>query len=148
MLLPFIPHPISLFPVICFELSLTRTFLDFPRKFQLSGVDCINMQVYASRIVHPSPQGMMSIPFFYLLFTCKSVFSQFTTWSWCFHSYLATSLEYDNVEVWRIISNLPCFSNYRWQRCRCIFILFFTSKFFSWSIFDLSLMNLLRNWGI
>ena len=33
-------HPIFLFPVICFELPLTRTFFDFPRRFELSGVDC------------------------------------------------------------------------------------------------------------
>ena len=31
---------ISFFPVICFELLITRPFFDFPRRFQLSGVDC------------------------------------------------------------------------------------------------------------
>ena len=32
---------ISLFPVICFELPITtRTFFDFPRRFELSGVNC------------------------------------------------------------------------------------------------------------
>ena len=31
------PHPIHL--LICFELSITRTLFDFPRRFELSGVD-------------------------------------------------------------------------------------------------------------
>ena len=39
-LLAFIPHPIFLFPVICFENPLTRTFFNFLRRFELSGVDC------------------------------------------------------------------------------------------------------------
>ena len=30
---------IFLFPVICFELPITRTFFDFPRRFELSEVD-------------------------------------------------------------------------------------------------------------
>ena len=38
----FLPHPISLLLVICFELPITRTIFDFPRRFELSGVDCIN----------------------------------------------------------------------------------------------------------
>ena len=40
MLLAFIPYPIFLFPVICFELQLTRTPFEFPWSFELSGVDC------------------------------------------------------------------------------------------------------------
>ena len=31
---------ISLFPVICFEMPITRTFFDFPTGLKLSGVDC------------------------------------------------------------------------------------------------------------
>ena len=31
---------ICLFPVTCFKLPLTGTFFDFPRRFELSGVDC------------------------------------------------------------------------------------------------------------
>ena len=44
--LSFLPHPvyflIPLFLVICFELPITRTIFDFPRRFELSGFDCIN----------------------------------------------------------------------------------------------------------
>ena len=40
MLLEFIPHPISLFSVICFELSITWTIFDFPWRFELLGGDC------------------------------------------------------------------------------------------------------------
>ena len=40
--LAFFPHPISLLLVICFELPITRTIFDFPRRFELSGVDCID----------------------------------------------------------------------------------------------------------
>ena len=32
---------ISLFPVICFKLPITRTFFNFPRRFELSGVNWI-----------------------------------------------------------------------------------------------------------
>ena len=35
-----LPHPISLLLVICFELPITRTVFDFPRRFELSRVDC------------------------------------------------------------------------------------------------------------
>ena len=31
---------ICLLPVACFELPIIRTFFDFPRRFELSGVDC------------------------------------------------------------------------------------------------------------
>ena len=40
MLLELIPHPISLFSIIYFELLITRTIFDFPWRFELSGVDC------------------------------------------------------------------------------------------------------------
>ena len=33
-------HPISLLLGICFELPITRTVFDFPRRFELSRVDC------------------------------------------------------------------------------------------------------------
>ena len=36
---------------------------------------------------------------FSFFFSCKSVFGQFTTRSSSFHSYSATSCEYDNVKV-------------------------------------------------
>ena len=32
--------PNSLFPIIEFELLVTRTFFDFPGRFELSGIDC------------------------------------------------------------------------------------------------------------
>ena len=32
----------------------------------------------------------------------------------------------------RKISNVSCFLNYSWQRCRCIFILFFHIQIFFW----------------
>ena len=35
----------------------------------------------------------------------------------------------------RKISNVSCFLNYSWQRCRCIFILFFCIQIFFWSNF-------------
>ena len=36
-----VPSPsICLFPVICFDLTITRTFFGFHRRFELSGVDC------------------------------------------------------------------------------------------------------------
>ena len=35
-----LPHPISSLLVICFELPITRTVFDFPRRFKLSRVDC------------------------------------------------------------------------------------------------------------
>ena len=52
MVLALLPHPISLFSVISFELLITRTpdnanFFDFPRRFELSGVDCIH---YSTRL--------------------------------------------------------------------------------------------------
>ena len=31
-----------IFPVICFELPVTQTFFFFPKRFELSGVDCIS----------------------------------------------------------------------------------------------------------
>ena len=37
------------------------------------------------------------------------------------------------------ILNISCFSNYSWQRCRCIFILFFHIQVLSWSVFDMQL---------
>ena len=43
-ILAFPPHPFGYFciiPVICFKLPITQTLFDFPRRFQLSGVDCI-----------------------------------------------------------------------------------------------------------
>ena len=41
MTIAFPPHlHICLLPVACFELPITRTFFDFPRRFELSGVDC------------------------------------------------------------------------------------------------------------
>ena len=33
-------HPVSLLLGICFELPITRTVFDFPRRFELSRVDC------------------------------------------------------------------------------------------------------------
>ena len=42
MILAFLPTRllISLFPVIHFEIPITRAFFDFPRGLELSGVDC------------------------------------------------------------------------------------------------------------
>ena len=41
MIIAFPPRLlICLFPVICLELSITRTFFDFSRRAELSGVDC------------------------------------------------------------------------------------------------------------
>ena len=37
----FLPHPITLLLVICFELPITQTVFDFPWRFKLSGVDCM-----------------------------------------------------------------------------------------------------------
>ena len=48
------------------------------------------------RIVHASLYGLI---YFFCFFSCKSVFGQFTTTSSSFHSYSATSCEYDNVQV-------------------------------------------------
>ena len=48
LLLNCIPSPsICLFPVICFKLPITRTFFDFPRRFELSVVDCTSMMGYS-----------------------------------------------------------------------------------------------------
>ena len=48
LLLNYIPPPIYLLtfliPVISFKLSITRTFFDYPKRFELSGVSCI-MQI-------------------------------------------------------------------------------------------------------
>ena len=35
-----LPHPVSLLLGICFELPITRAVFDFPRRFELSRVDC------------------------------------------------------------------------------------------------------------
>ena len=42
-ILAFPPHPFGYFciiPVICFKLPITQTLFDFPRRLQLSGVNC------------------------------------------------------------------------------------------------------------
>ena len=45
VILVFLNHSICLFPVICIELPITQTFLDFPKRFELSvEVNCTIVQ--------------------------------------------------------------------------------------------------------
>ena len=58
MILAFLPtHSVlaSFFSVISFELPITWTFFDFPRRFELSGVDCLLLTISHRRRRDYSP---------------------------------------------------------------------------------------------
>ena len=60
MILAFHPHPISLILVICLDLPITRTVMDFPWRFKLSRVYCtIKSMVYCAHLPHLVSAGWL-----------------------------------------------------------------------------------------